>query len=180
MKIMPENKMYDSCESNECVEKPCYCKCVCHKGPEPGRVIIKCGCGGTSPVPVVAAAAIGTIKPIPVASVTIDPSCLKNPTTHLIFTAEINAPAAVALNLNFYIKKSSKSGCCEYICGTRSFVPAPNLDQILTFAFQTCECNTCDECVTYSIEYVPIKEVAALGASVNNPSLTAISVENLC
>lgn len=172
------------CEPKEhCYKQPVYlCKCKCepHKGPKPGRALLNCGCGSGAQIPIIAAAILGSINPIPLASVTIDASCLKNPTTLLTFTSEIQSVVDVALRLNFLVKRSSKSGCCQYICGTHNFTDTAALDTVRTFSFQVCDKDPCDECVTYSVEYVPIDIVVALGAAINNVTLNAIAVENLC
>ncbi|MGG7176891.1 DUF4489 domain-containing protein [Clostridium paraputrificum] len=183
MNIMSDKERYDNDDcgcKEEREEKKCVIKCISHEGPKPGKAILKCGCGGGAPIPIVSLNILGTVKPLPLASVTIDTSNLKCPTTLLTFTAEITSVVDVALRLNFLIKKSSKSGCCEYICGTHSFSDVLEFFGTQSFSFQVCDCNPCDECVTYSVEYVPIDVVLAVGAHITNASLTAIAVENIC
>lgn len=148
-------------------------------GQQPGRAILKCGCSGSAPIPVISVNALGTVKPLPLASVTIDPANLRCPTTVLTFTCEIKSVLDVSLRLNFLIKKSCKNGT-EYICGTHSFSDVIEFAGTQTFSFQACDNSTCDECVTYTVEYVPIDFILSVGGSINNCTLTALAVENLC
>ncbi|MDR5586375.1 MULTISPECIES: DUF4489 domain-containing protein [Clostridium] len=181
MKIMEENLMSDyNCYPKK--QKPCICQCECvhHEGQEPGRAILKCGCSGSAPIPVVSANTLGTVKPLPLANVSIDTTNLKNPTTVLTFTCEIQSVLDVSLRLNFLIKKTTKNGYCEYICGTHSFSDVIEFVGIQTFSFQVCDNSLCNDCVTYTVEYVPIDFILNLGGSINNATLTALAVENLC
>ncbi|MGL4108939.1 DUF4489 domain-containing protein [Clostridium sp. LP20] len=180
---MSDNERYDNDDcgcKEERHEKQCVVKCISHQGPKPGRAILKCGCNGGAPIPVISINVLGTVKPLPLASVTIDNSNLKCPTTLLTFTAEISSVEASLLRLNFFVKKSSKNGCCDFICGTHHF--ADELDDTGTssISFQVCDCNPCDDCVTYSVEYAATDVVLTNGAFITNAILTALSVENIC
>ncbi|AOR23779.1 DUF4489 domain-containing protein [Clostridium taeniosporum] len=179
MKIMDENSMpnYDYSSKDK---KPVACEPIYHEKPKAGRAILKCSCGGYAPIPVISNNALGTVKPLPLASVSIDTKGLKCPTTLLTFTCEIKSVIDVSLRLNFLIKKTSKSGCCEYICGTHSFSDVIEFAGTQTFSFQVCDKSLCDDCVTYSIEYVPIDFILNVGGSINNATLTALAVEDFC
>ncbi|NFN95721.1 DUF4489 domain-containing protein [Clostridium botulinum] len=181
MNIMEENGLsdYNYCSRND-YQSACNAGNNRDSGQKPGRAILKCGCGGSAPIPVISINTLGTVRPLPLASVTIDTSKLKCPTTVLTFTCEIKSVLDVSLRLNFLIKKSAKNGCCEYICGTHSFSDVLEFAETQTFSFQVCDSSSCDDCVTYSVEYVPIDVVLALGGSINNAALTALAVENLC
>ncbi|ACD24401.1 MULTISPECIES: DUF4489 domain-containing protein [Clostridium] len=181
MNIMEENGLsdYNYCSRND-YQSACNVGNNRDSGQKPGRAILKCGCGGSAPIPVVSVNALGTVRPLPLASVTIDTSKLKCPTTVLTFTCEIKSVLDVSLRLNFLIKKSAKNGCCEYICGTHSFSDVIEFAGTQTFSFQVCDNSSCDDCVTYSVEYVPIDFILNIGGSINNAALTALAVENLC
>lgn len=182
MKIIPETDMcYNEPKCCDCDERICVCKCEFPKrGPQPGRALLSCGCGNGAQIPIIAAAILGNVTPTPLASVTIDSSALKCPKTLLTFTAEIQSVVGVTLRLSFLVKKNTKGGCCQYICGTHNFTDTAALASVQTFSFQICDSTPCDECTTYTVEYIPIDIVVALGAAINNVSFTALAVENLC
>lgn len=178
-----EPKDYSYEKKEHCHKQPVYlCKCKCEpdKGPKPGKALLRCGCGSGAQLPIIAAAILGSVTPTPLASVTIDASALKNPKTLLTFTAEIQDTIGLLLRLSFLVKRITKSGCCQYICGTHNYTDTAAVASTKTFSFQICDSSPCDECVTYTVEYVPLDVIVALGASINNVSLTALAVENLC
>lgn len=178
MKMVNEDSRYES-DRRSCRRDDGCCRrderCC---GQQPGKAILKCGSGGVGPLPVISTP---LSNPIPVASVSIDTRAMECPKVLLHFTCQINLPADAGVNLNFMISRTTNCGCPQYIGGTFTFSDLVAVLEAESFSFQQCDCNTCQDCVTYTVEIDPSSLIAVTaGVTITNATLTALAVEDLC
>ena len=145
--------------------------------PAPGKSILSCGAGGIGPMPIISTP---LSRPIPVASVSIDTSRLRNPRILLTFTSLIILPATILVNLNFIIEKSNDGGSPQEIGGTHTFSELASVLESESFCFQYCDCSPCHSCTTYTVKLAPSSLIAeTAGLTITNATLTALAVESL-
>jgi hypothetical protein len=148
-----------------------------NSGQEPGRAILNVGCGGVGPLPIISTP---ISRPIPVASVSIDTSCMCNPKVLLTFTSIISLPATVAVNLNFTIVKSVENGSPQPIGGTLTFSEIASVLESEAFSFQHCDCNAAYGNITYTVQLETTSLIAeTAGLTITNAILSALAVESL-
>jgi len=124
--------------------------------------IIKCGTPSSTTVP--AATVAGTT--FTVSSVTLDNSCLCNPTTKLEFASNLVAPVAFTGTINFQVFKLCRG----------QFTPVPVGPAWTTFSFFVCDCDSCfDDCCTYTVVATVTSAVTVGTLNINNATLGAIS-----
>jgi hypothetical protein len=144
---------------------------------EPGRAILNVGCGGIGPMPIISTP---LSRPIPVASVSVDTTCMCNPKVLLTFTSLICLPATVAVTLNFIIIKSLADGAPQPVGGTHTFSEIASVLESESFAFQYCDCNPACGNITYTVQLEPSSLIAeTAGLTITNATLSALAVETL-
>lgn len=145
---------------------------------QPGNISASCGCGSAGPLPILDLAGASIINPYSVASVTLNTECLKNPKVLIRVTALINAPIGVVTTLTFRVKKYCNDGCSQDVGGSYTASSLINLLSGKSFEFQICDCGTCCECCTYTLE---ISNATLLQAGTTvSAQITALAVEDLC
>jgi len=195
---------HDRCEDRCCCHEhkwncdiDCCNTCHCVPGhPIPGPSILACGNGTGLAIPAVPA---GTpFNPIPVASVTIDTTCLCKPSVKIDFTSIINYQALLTLGagpllttpftVTFQLSKTCNDGS-KIPLGSWTFTiallaAAVNITE--TFAFTFCECHACPACCVYTVDIVQALRSTLAGtitvtsetASIVTSSLTAIAASS--
>lgn len=175
------------------------CNCAhCTPGhPTPDQAsLFACGNGsGVSiPIPTITNP---TFTPIPVASVTLDTTCLCNPSVKIDFDSIINYQALLTLGaapilggpftVTFQLSKTCNSGS-KITLGTWDYafgILALAVNVTNSFNFSYCECNACPGCCVYTVEIVRVSATTLTGVGVlvtesasirsSNISATAIS-----
>lgn len=199
------NSIYKSCNNKHCkchnhICEHCKCDpCKCHHNEcksciqhsIPTQTILACGTGTGANIPI--PSATGTFSPITLASVSIDTSCLKDPTVKIDFSSIINYTALITLGdlpvignpftVTFQLNKTcddgSKIGLGNWYYSTAFLSAAVNTTN--SFSFTHCECNTCPGCCVYTVEIVQasggILNVVDLmeNAKVVSSSITALA-----
>ena len=138
----------------------------CEPGhPTPTESIFTCGHGSGVSIPI-PTASNPTSTPIPVANVTIDTTCLCNPSVKIDFNSIINYQALISLattltspfTATFQLSKTCKDGS-KVALGTWDFAygsVALAVNVTNSFGFTYCECNTCPACCVYNVEIVRV------------------------
>lgn len=171
MNILCENQR--GCEYSD--NRP-YCP-IYNNAPEPGRALLNVGSGGAGPLPIISTP---LSRPIPVASVSIDTSCMCNPKILLTFTSLISLPATVAVTLNFVIVRTIGDGSPQSIGGTYTFSEIASVLEAEAFAFQFCDCNPANTNISYTVQLEPSSLIAeTAGLTITNAVLSALAVETL-
>lgn len=169
----------------------------CNPGhPLPTRAILSCtpGTGFSIPIPT---AANPNFNPIPVASTTIDNTCLCSPSVKIDFNALINyqgsiPAAATGISAPFTITFQLSKTCCDgskIALGSWDYsysVVALALNLTNSFKFSYCECNVCPGCCVYTVDIIrvsgtlliPTTEVATESASIRSSLISAISTSH--
>ena len=152
------------------------------------------GTGIAIPIPTVTNP---TFNPLAIASVTIDSTCLCNPSIKIDFNALINYQALLTLGaapvlggpftVTFQLSKTCNSGS-KITLGTWDYafgVLALAVNITNSFSFSYCECNVCPGCCVYTVEIVRVSATTLTGVGVlvtenasirgSNISATAIS-----
>ncbi|WP_034439573.1 DUF4489 domain-containing protein [Clostridium ihumii] len=168
----------------------------CNPGhPLPTRSILSCtpGTGFSIPIPT---ATNPNFNPIPVASTTIDTSCLCNPSVKIDFTALINYQSLISipgtLSTPFTVTFQLSKTCCDgskislgsWDYSYSSVALATNLTN--SFSFSYCECNSCPGCCVYTVDIVRVSSsiITATGltltenASIRSSLLSAIATSH--
>ena len=154
-----------------------YCCSNYNYAPEPGRAILNVGTGGAGPLPIISTP---LSRPIPVASVSIDTSCMCYPKILLTFTSLISLPASIAVTLNFIIVRTVGDGSPQAIGGTYTFWEIDSVLEAESFAFQYCDCNPPIGNISYTVQLEPSSLIAeTAGLTITNAVLSALAVENL-
>ncbi|GAA0122145.1 MAG: DUF4489 domain-containing protein [Clostridium argentinense] len=199
-------KCHDNCNKDKCCHEQkwscdidCCNTCHCVPGhPLPNSSILSCGTGSGLTIPAVAPGTIvapgAQFNPIPVASVTIDTTCLCNPGVKIHFSSIINYQALLTLGalpilttpftVTFQLSKTCDNGS-KIALGSWTFtqaILAVAVNITKTFSFTFCECNTCPGCCVYTVDIVNATRSALLDitlttetASIVTSSLTAIA-----
>jgi len=161
--------------------------------PLPTHSILSCtpGTGFSIPIPT---ATNPVLNPVPVASTTIDTSCLCNPSVKIDFNALINYQVLVSddgtLTSPFTITFQLSKTCCDgakialgswdYSFG--SVALATTLTN--SFNFSYCECTVCPGCCVYTVDIIRVSPgviaTATLteNASIRNSILSAIATSH--
>lgn len=142
--------------------------------------IIKCGCPSAVTIPGLATA--GTTFTI--ASLTLDTSCLCDPSTKLEFASNIVVPVGFTDGA-FTIQVFKQCRCQSApvpVGPVWSYIPAiPGSAE--TFSFFICDSDSCfNDCCTYTAVATVTTTIGAIGLSINNSTLGAISTckSNAC
>ncbi|MGG7165026.1 DUF4489 domain-containing protein [Clostridium ihumii] len=187
-------KDYDNYEDDYKDHKCCN-QGYCNPGhPLPTCSLFACGQGTGVAIPI-PSALNPTFNPIPLASVTIDTTCLCNPSVKIDFNSLINYQALISIagtlttpfTVTFQLSKTCNSGSkialgtWDYSYGTVAL--ATNITN--SFNFTHCECNVCPGCCVYTVEIIRVTGslLAAAGLTItenasirsSNISATAIS-----
>ncbi|WP_291559306.1 DUF4489 domain-containing protein [Clostridium sp. UBA2485] len=188
------DKCHDRCDHDKCCchehkwncDMECCNTCHCTPGhPLPGPSILSCGTASGLAIPAVTA---GTpFNPIPVASVTIDTTCLCRPSVKIDFTSIINYQALLTLGagpllttpftVTFQLSKTCDNGS-KIALGSWTFTlailaAAVNITQ--TFAFTHCECHACPGCCVYTVDIVQATRSALLGVTVTSETASIVT-----
>lgn len=159
----------DNCFENEKCEPKCHCEPRCHGEhceplhPLPTSSLLSCGQGSGVAIPL-ATATSPFFSPIPIASVTIDTTCLCNPTVKIDFNSIINYQALLAVGtlttpftVTFQLSKTCNDGS-KIALGTWDYsqgaLLALAVNSTNSFGFSYCECHACPGCCVYTVEIV--------------------------
>ncbi|WP_238883135.1 DUF4489 domain-containing protein [Clostridium sp. YIM B02551] len=141
------------------------------------EVILRANSGGVGPFPVFTTP---LVEEMPVVSVSIDTTPLKNPATLLTFTAQINMPAELNVNLAFTIKKYNSQGGVQTIGGTYVFSSVAELLEAEAFSFQFFDNGNARGNFTYAVQVAPNSFIGiAPGLTITNAVLSALAVEQV-
>ncbi|SFA96701.1 DUF4489 domain-containing protein [Clostridium frigidicarnis] len=138
----------------------------CHPGhPIPEKSILACGqSNGTSiPIP---NPSNSIFHPLSVASVTLDTTCLCNPSVKIDFNSIINYQALIGASdtlttpftVTFQLNKTCGDGA-KIALGTWDYSFGDltlGVNVTNSFGFTYCECNTCPACCVYNVEIVRV------------------------
>ncbi|WP_034439570.1 DUF4489 domain-containing protein [Clostridium ihumii] len=166
----------------------------CNPGhPLPTDLLFACGqgTGVAIPIPTIANP---NFTPITLASVTVDNTCLCNPSVKIDFHSLINYQALISapgtLSTPFTVTFQLSKTCCDgakialgtwdYAYGTVAL--ATNITN--SFSFSYCECNVCPGCCVYTVDIVRVSaslfSTAGLtvteNSSIRSSNISAISV----
>lgn len=155
-------------------KKTCNEKCSCNEG---GKAILSCGCGAAGPLPILDLAGASIINPYSVASTSIDTRGLNCPTVLINFTGLINVPAGVLPNITFRLVRCI-NGCSQQVGGSYTYSDAIDILHSESFAFQFCDCGTCCDCATYSVE-ISNASLFVAGTTVSG-NISALAIEKYC
>ncbi|WP_461612793.1 DUF4489 domain-containing protein [Clostridium sp. Marseille-QA1073] len=174
-------------ESNCCKQQDCCNTCHCIPGhPLPTPALLACGTGTGVAIPAVTPDT--PFNPIPVASVTIDTTCLCSPVVKIDFTSIINYQALLTLGtalpilttpfiLTFQLSKTCGNGT-KIALGSFTFtiaILAVAVNITETFAFTHCECHACPACCVYTVDIVQATRSALLGVTVTSESALIVT-----
>ncbi|MBD8046568.1 DUF4489 domain-containing protein [Clostridium faecium] len=197
-------KCNDRCNDKSCCHEhrwdcdiECCNTCHCVPGhPLPSQSIMSCGTGTGLNIPAVAPGT--SFNPVPVASVTIDTTCLCNPGIKIDFSSIINYQALLDLGagpllttpftVTFQLSKTCNDGS-KIPLGSWTFtigILAVAVNITETFSFTFCECHACPGCCVYTVDIVQALRSALAGtvavtsetASIVTSSLTAIAASS--
>ncbi|GAA0076391.1 hypothetical protein UT300005_07690 [Clostridium sp. CTA-5] len=141
------------------------------------NIVLSANTGGVGPLPVLTTP---LIKDLPVASVTIDTSKLKDPSVLLTFTSQINMTAELNVNLVFTVKKYVENGSEQTVGGSWVFSSIAEILEAETFAFQFYEGNSNPGKFTYTVQVSSNSFVGvAAGLSITNATLSILAVDEI-
>ncbi|GAA0122146.1 MULTISPECIES: DUF4489 domain-containing protein [Clostridium] len=175
------NSRITCCRQNNCCNS---CNCIPNR-PLPGSTVLSCGTGTGLNIPAVTP---GTqFNPIPVATVTIDTTCLCNPAVKIDFSSIINYQALLTLGVlpvlttpftvTFQLSKTCGNGS-KIALGSWTFtigILAAAVNITETFAFTHCECHTCPACCVYTVDIVQATRSSLLGVTITSETASIIS-----
>lgn len=143
----------------------------CKKEKKPCPTIIKCGCPGSTTIPVITTAGAD----FPLTSLTLNTSCLCDPCTKLEFASNLVAAVAFTGTINFQVTKLCRSQSTPVPVGPAWTFSAAGITFAETFSFFVCDCDSCfDDCCIYTV--TATAATTTLGTlSINNSTLGAIS-----
>lgn len=154
-------------DDNKCCDEHKYAKC-CPKSPCPYPILFECSCGTGATIRGTATAPTNFAKRS-LGCVTIDTTCLKNPSVlfnfNTIITYHNTVDSSEPATLTFELCKVCDDGE-EICCGSWDFEIdfAGAGEEITTsYTFSHCECNSCPGCCTYYV-----KLVNAVNVGLNN------------
>lgn len=152
--------------------------------------IIKCSCPSSTPIPAITLSEgiTGNVE-LPLASLTLDTSCICDPVIKLDFSTNYVVPIGVLLlgSITLRVYKQCRNQEMRTPIGT-AWALSGGLAGIEVFeasisSFSTCDTDTCgDECCTYTV-VATVNAIAslALGAAFNNSTLSAVvTCKNSC
>ena len=179
-------------------EYKCCNQAYCKPGhPTPTHSLFSCGRGSGVAIPI-PTITNPTFNPLPVASVTIDSTCLCNPSVKIDFDALINYQALITLGatpvlgspftVTFQLSKTCGNGS-KVALGTWDFafgILALAVNITNSFSFSYCECNTCPGCCVYTVEIVRVSSSTLAGtgvlttesASIRSSSISATAISH--
>ncbi len=180
---------HDKCcchENKWSCDMECCNTCHCTPGhPLPSPSILSCGTGTGLAIPAVAPG--NPFNPIPVASVTIDTTCLCSPAIKIDFTSIINYQAVLTLGegpiltspytVTFQLSKTCNNGT-KIALGSWTFTiallaVAVNITE--TFAFTFCECHACPACCVYTVDIIQANTSSLLGVTITTETASIIT-----
>ena len=135
----------------------------CPGHPLATKSILACGQGSGFSIPI-PSALNPTFNPIPVASATIDTTCLCDPKVKIDFNSIINYRALISavgtlgspLTITFQLSKTccdgSKISLGSWDYSYATVALATNITN--SFGFSYCECNPCPGCCVYTVDIV--------------------------
>jgi len=157
---------YDPCRKEKREEKREEKKCP---------TIIKCGCPSSTTIPVIAAT--DTNRDFPLASLTLDTSCLCDPKIKLEFASNLVAVAAFVGTISVQVFKQCRNQFNPVPVG-----PAWQIGSLValssqTFSFFVCDSDSCsdNDCCTYTVVARITSAVATGTLAINNATLGAIA-----
>ncbi|MBW6409515.1 DUF4489 domain-containing protein [Clostridium weizhouense] len=140
-----------------------------------GKAILKANTGGVGPLPVLTTQ---LIKDLPVTSVTIDTSKLKDPSVLLTFTSQINMTAELNVNLVFTVKKYVENGSEQTVGGSWVFSSIAEVFEAETFAFQFYDIAANPGKFTYTVQISSNSFIGvAAGLTISNATLSVLAVD---
>ncbi|MEW8956661.1 DUF4489 domain-containing protein [Clostridium sp.] len=172
-------------------EYKCCNQTYCKPGhPTPTHSIFACGQGSGVAIPI-PTVTNPTFNPLPVASVTIDNTCLCNPSVKIDFDALINYQALLTLGatpvlgapftVTFQLSKTCNDGS-KIALGTWDFafgILALAVNITNSFSFSYCECNVCPGCCVYTVEIVRVSSSTLAGTGLLTTESAAIRSSNI-
>ena len=172
-------RYYDTCKKDNYREEEDKCP-----------TIIKCSGPSSTPIPAITLSEgiTGDVE-LPLASLTLDTSCICDPIVKLDFSTNYVVPIGVLLlgSITLRVYKQCKGQATRVPIGT-AWALSGGLAGIEVFeasisSFSTCDTDTCgDECCTYTV-VATVNAIAslALGAAFNNSTLSAVATcKNSC
>lgn len=184
----------DECRKDNCrkddYRRDDYRKDDYKKEEEKCPTIIKCSGPSSTPIPVLTLGEGISNVELPLASITLDTSCICDPIVKLDFSTNYVVPISVSLiggSIVLRVFKQCKNQANRIQVGT-SWAISGGLAGIEIFeasiaSFSTCDSDFCgDECCTYTV-VATVNAIAdvALGAAFNNSTLSAVvTCKNSC
>ncbi|WP_291582583.1 DUF4489 domain-containing protein [Clostridium sp. UBA6640] len=188
-----DDRCHDKCDHDKCCchehkwncDIDCCNTCHCVPGhPLPSPSVLSCGTGTGLAIPAVTPGS--QFNPVPVASVTIDTTCLCSPAVKIDFSSIINYQALLVLaapvittpfTVTFQLSKTCDNGS-KIPLGSWTFTislltVAVNITE--TFAFTHCECHACPGCCVYTVDIVNATRSALLGVTVTSESASIVT-----
>ncbi len=157
-----------------------YCGKERRKEEKQCPTIVKCGCPGAVTLPI--ATTVGTT--LTLASLTLDTSCLCDPSTKLEFASNIVVPVAATGGFTVQIFKQCRNQMTAVPVGPAwSWAQLVALAGSESFSFFICDSDSCNnDCCTYTAVLTVTTVVAAGTISINNATLGAVSTckSNAC
>lgn len=164
---------YDNCrkDSNKKEEDKC-------------PTIIKCSGPSSTPIPAITLGEgiTGEVE-LPLASLTLDTSCICDPVVKLDFSTNYVVPVGVNLlgSITLRVYKQCRNQATRNLIGT-AWAISGGIAGIQAFeasiaSFSTCDTDSCgDDCCTYTV-VATVNAIAtlALGAAFNNSTLSAVA-----
>ncbi|WP_291559310.1 MULTISPECIES: DUF4489 domain-containing protein [unclassified Clostridium] len=187
-----------SSKFNCCKQQDCCNTCNYVPGhPIPSTEILSCGTGTSLIIPAVTP---GTqFNLVPVASATIDTTCLCSPTVKIDFTSIINYQSVLTLSaeggpilttpytVTFQLSKTCNNGSKiplrSWTFTIALLAAAVNITE--SFAFTFCECHACLACCVYTVDIVQANTSSFINAtltpetaSILTSKLTALAISS--
>lgn len=190
-----ESRRFDhcKCEPNKCepvFESNDCCNCAhCIPGhPLPTQTLSACGTGSGVNLPLNNLAI--TFNPMPIASVTLDTTCLCQPSVKIDFNAVINYQSLISagtltspFTVTFQLSKTCNGGSkiplgsWDYSQSALSLL----VNTTHSFSFTHCDCHTCPGCCVYTVEVIRVTASIGTGlqltenASIRSSSISALA-----
>ena len=184
-------RYYDPCK------KDCSDNCKKHyydkdddKKEDECPTIIKCSGPSSTPIPVLTLGEGISNVELPLASITLDTSCICDPIVKLDFSTNYVVPISVSLvggSIVLRVYKQCRGQATRVPIGTAWAISGGILGievfEAAIASFTTCDTDSCrDECCTYTV-VATVNAIAdvALGAAFNNSTLSAVvTCKNSC
>lgn len=139
-------------------------------------VIIKCGCPSSNTIPTIAAT--DTNRDFTLASLTLDTSCLCDPSIKLEFASNlvVGGTALTDSTISVQVFKQCRNQFNPIQVGPSWQIGEIAADTAQTFSFFVCDSDSCENgCCTYTVVARVTSSTTAAPLTINNATLGAIA-----